>query len=108
VRRLPKQRDDDEPRGDKQPEEAQLEFLQQKLLPVYVRPHSDPIILSQNAEHLDHLTHDDNALPFDHAQTNQAILALFQASHPGQTQPVIETFIGILKQIEANLQIDQE
>lgn len=67
---------------------------------MYPPPHLDPIILSQSAEHIKSMLSEDNSLNLDDKQMEQDIEAMGQLAKSGQVEPLVSTFINILKKLE--------
>lgn len=62
---MPEQLVDDQPQRTHQTEEDSLRHLRRTLRTMYLLPHLDPIILSQNAEHIQSILNEENTLNLD-------------------------------------------
>lgn len=60
----------------------------------------DPIILSQSAEHLQHLVAEENPLNIDDREMEAEVYSLFRTASDGNIQTVINQFINILKRVD--------
>ncbi len=73
VRVVPEQRVHEQQKRTQQPQEDQLQHLQQNSHPLYPSPHLDPIVLSQSTEHIHHLINEQHNSALDDKDVDQGI-----------------------------------
>ena len=63
--------------------------------------HLDPIILSQNAEHIHSILNEENTLGLDDKLIEEDISNMGRIANSGRMEPLVTSFIDILKKIDS-------